>query len=66
MPKSITSASKKKNLTETVLHFEHYLPEIFPIVHPSPLNYRWIKKNPWFEESVVPVLQAKIRQILAK
>lgn len=39
---------KKKNLTETVRCFDEYLPEYFPIVHPSPLNFRWQAKNPWF------------------
>ncbi|MDD6789687.1 MAG: uracil-DNA glycosylase family protein, partial [Lachnospira sp.] len=43
-----------KNLTETVRGYAQYLPEYFPIVHPSPLNFRWQAKNPWFEEQVVP------------
>ncbi len=55
---------QKKNLTETVRSYEQYLPDYFPLVHPSPLNFRWQKKNPWFEEEVVPVLQEKVRQIL--
>ena len=25
-----------KNLTETVRNFKNYLPEFFPLVHPSP------------------------------
>jgi uracil-DNA glycosylase len=49
--------SRQANLTETVRGFETYLPKYFPLVHPSPLNLRWIKKNPWFEEDVVPVLK---------
>ena len=32
--------NKKSNLTETVLHYEEYGPLYFPIVHPSPLNFR--------------------------
>lgn len=51
---------RKKNLTETVKHFEEYLPRYFPIVHPSPLNFRWLRKNPWFEEEVVPQLQRRV------
>lgn len=54
----------KRNLTETVRSFADYLPGYFPLVHPSPLNFRWIAKNPWFEESVVPALQSRIAQIL--
>ena len=36
---------KKRNLTETVAAYKAYLPEYFPIVHPSPLNFRWQRKN---------------------
>ena len=43
------------NLTETVLNYKNYLPEYFPLVHPSPLNFRWQAKNPWFEKELVPV-----------
>ncbi len=55
----------QKNLTETVKHFQEYLPKYFPLVHPSPRNQLWLAKNPWFEEEVVPVLQAEIARILA-
>ena len=54
----------KKNLTETVRCFDEYLPRYFPIVHPSPLNFRWQAKNPWFIENVVPVLQKTVKNIL--
>ena len=54
----------KKNLTETVRCFDEYLPKYFPIVHPSPLNFRWQAKNPWYIEDVVPVLKKTIRKIL--
>ena len=55
---------KKKNLTETVRCFGEYLPEYFPIVHPSPLNFRWQAKNPWFLKEVVPVLKKNVCEIL--
>lgn len=54
----------KKNLTETVRCFDEYLPRYFPIVHPSPLNFRWQAKNPWFIENVVPVLKKTVKNIL--
>ena len=53
-----------RNLTETVRHWHKYLPEFFPIVHPSPLNFRWQAKNPWFEAEVVPELRRRVKQIL--
>lgn len=54
----------KKNLTETVRCYQEYLPEYFPIVHPSPLNFRWQAKNPWFESEVVPELRKKVADML--
>lgn len=54
----------QENLTETVRAFHDYLPEYFPIVHPSPLNFRWQAKNPWFEKEVVLVLRERVRKIL--
>jgi uracil-DNA glycosylase len=54
----------QRNLTETVRCFKDYLPEYFPIVHPSPLNFRWQAKNPWFEAEVVPELQKRVSAIL--
>lgn len=55
---------KKKTLTETVMSYESYLPEFFPLVHPSPRNGIWMRKNPWFEEEVIPNLQKKVQEIL--
>lgn len=55
---------KKENLTATVRAFEEYLPKYFPIVHPSPLNTRWLKENPWFEQEVIPTLQQRIQQLI--
>ncbi len=57
---------RRENLTETVLHFQDYLPNYFPIVHPSPLNFRWLTKNPWFEKEAVPALQKAVASALAK
>ena len=55
---------KEKNLTETVKNYKKYLPKYFPIVHPSPLNFRWHNKNPWFLEEIVPELKYKVSRIL--
>lgn len=55
---------RKKNLTETVRSYQEYLPEYFPLIHPSPLNFRWHIRNPWFESEVLPELQKRIREIV--
>ena len=58
--------NKKQNLTETVYNYKQYLPRYFPIVHPSPLNFRWHNKNSWFIQEVVPELQKRVKEILQK
>lgn len=54
----------KRTLTETVQNFESYLPQYFPLPHPSPRNNIWQAKNPWFREEALPALKEKIRKIL--
>jgi len=55
----------RKTLTDTVQNYTDYLPNSFPIVHPSPRNSRWLRRNPWFETAVVPHLQQLVRSIVA-
>lgn len=55
---------RKKTLTETVRHFEEFLPHYFPLPHPSPRNNIWMAKNQWFETAVIPALQQQIQLIL--
>lgn len=58
--------SFEKNLTLTVKNYFKYLPKYFPIVHPSPLNFRWQNSNPWFKTDIVPNLRLVVREILGK
>ncbi|MGG7464246.1 uracil-DNA glycosylase family protein [Plantibacter sp. YIM 135347] len=51
------------SLTEAVRGYRDHLP-LFPIVHPSPLNFRWQAKNPWFQAEVVPVLRELVADAL--
>ncbi len=53
-----------KNLTETVRNYDRFLPQYFPLPHPSPLNNRWQKKNPWFNIEVLPALKEQIALVL--
>ena len=53
-----------EKLTNTVKNFDRYLPEFFPLVHPSPCNNIWQSKNPWFLDQVIPALQERVKAIL--
>ena len=60
------SENVKKNMTETVRHFDHYLPKFLALPHPSPRNRFWLVKNPWFELDIVPYLQSRIEDLIGK
>lgn len=57
-------STSKANLTQNVKSFREFLPKYFPLVHPSPLNFRWQSKNPWFLDEVVPILKKEVKNIL--
>ncbi|WP_421750295.1 uracil-DNA glycosylase family protein [Croceimicrobium sp.] len=53
----------KNTLTETVKNYTEYLPQFLPLPHPSPRNTIWLKKNPWFEESILPILRKRVQEL---
>ena len=54
----------KKNLTETVRAWRGFGPDVYPLPHPSPRNNIWLKKNPWFAESLLPSLKDAVEAAL--
>jgi len=57
-------AKRKKTLADTVRARGEYLPEFFPLPHPSPRNRLWMKNNAWFEREVVPQLRRQVKACL--
>lgn len=55
---------KPKTLTETVKAWQQWAPTYIPLPHPSPRNTMWLKKNPWFEEEVVPYVEKRVHGVL--
>lgn len=55
--------NKPKTLTETVQAWQQYQPKYLPLPHPSPRNNIWLKKNPWFEQRLIPHLQRFIAKL---
>ncbi|ADH88204.1 conserved hypothetical protein [Ancylobacter novellus DSM 506] len=39
-------------------------PRIVPLPHPSWRNTGWLKRHPWFEAELVPVLRAEVARLL--
>jgi uracil-DNA glycosylase len=54
----------KTGVTETVGDWRAYAPRRFPLPHPSWRNTAWLKKNPWFEAELLPVLKARVREVM--
>lgn len=59
-------SAARENLTETVRAAAFYGPRFLPVPHPSPRNLRWLARNPWFEQTVLPLLRQRVREILAR
>lgn len=55
---------RRHSLTWRVRHWRDWLPHYFALVHPSPRNTLWLRRNPWFEEEVVPALREQVRRVL--
>jgi len=53
------------SMTDTVRRWRDFLPHQLPMPHPSWRNTAWLKKNPWFEDEVVPYLQGRVAGMLA-
>lgn len=53
-----------RSVTDSVRNWEHVWPELLPLPHPSPRNNLWLRKNPWFERDIIPVLQSRVQDIL--
>ncbi|MEM6578933.1 MAG: uracil-DNA glycosylase family protein [Pseudomonadota bacterium] len=54
----------RANVTDTVAAWRRYAPQAFPLPHPSWRNTAWLKKNPWFETELLPVLQQRVSEVL--
>src|SRR5688572_23728627 len=52
--------ARKASLGETVRAWRGYLPEFFPLPHPSWRNKGWLQRNPWFESRVIPALRRRV------
>jgi uracil-DNA glycosylase len=54
----------RATLTERVAAWRDYWPDLVPLPHPSPRNALWLRRHPWFEQEVLPVLQQRVAEIL--
>lgn len=55
---------KRQSMTDSVRSHAAFGPSLFPLPHPSWRSTGWMRKNPWFEIEVLPVLRQRIACLL--
>lgn len=53
-----------KTLTETVTNWQTYLPDYLPTPHPSWRTVGWQKRNPWFDDALLPALRRRVADLV--
>lgn len=56
---------KKATVTGLVQAWRDHWPALLPLPHPSPRNNLWLRRNPWFEVELLPVLQKRVAKVTA-
>ena len=54
----------KTGVTETVRDWRAHAPRIFALPHPSWRNTAWLRRNPWFETDLLPVLRHHVAKVM--
>ncbi len=55
----------RTSVTDTVADWRSHAPAVFPLPHPSWRNTGWLRKNPWFETDLLPVLRKAVQKALS-
>jgi len=53
----------RETLAGRVRRWREFGPRYFPLPHPSPRNTLWLRRNPWFEEEVIPALRQRLASL---
>ena len=53
-----------ESVTSTVQSWRDHWPSVVPLPHPSPRNNIWLKRNPWFEQELLPRLRTRVARVL--
>ena len=59
---------KGEGVTELVRRFADFAgakPRVIPLPHPSWRNSGWLRKNPWFEAEVLPLVRRSVESAMA-
>lgn len=53
-------------VTAVVQSWRSYWPSVVPLPHPSPRNDIWLRRNPWFETELLPLLRIRVAEVLGE
>ncbi len=53
------------SVTGAVQNWQERWPDLVPLPHPSPRNILWMKRNPWFEQDLLPALRDRVAEVLS-
>jgi uracil-DNA glycosylase family 4 len=56
--------SGDRSVTGRVQRWSEFAPAVIPLPHPSPRNNIWLKRNPWFAETLLPELKLQVARAL--
>ena len=59
------SGPRARSMTEVIVRWRDFLPQLFVLPHPSWRTTRWLRDNPWFENEALPELRSRIAQVLS-
>lgn len=54
----------RRSVKDVVAGWRDHAPAVFPLPHPSWRNNAWLGRNPWFETDLLPVLRARVQEVL--
>ena len=54
------------SVTEVVQGWRRHWPATVALPHPSPRNNRWLQRNPWFEQELLPLVRERVAEVLAE
>lgn len=55
----------KVGVTDRVAAWRDHAPRVFCLPHPSWRNTAWLNRNPWFATDLLPVLRARVQEVLS-
>jgi uracil-DNA glycosylase len=55
-----------RSVTEAARAWRESWPAVVPLPHPSPRNNLWLRRNPWFDQDLLPSLRDRVAEVLAQ